>query len=160
METPAEPALSRAQIVTLTMNPALGITTSISVVRPTEKLRCETTRYDPGGGGINVARIAHVLGGSVSAVFPAGGPTCDLVMSLLNNAGVPFSEQARCLDQLRMAAESAEFVVVSGSLPPGVPADYYQRVADICRQLGARLILDTSGGALQRISFGVFLLKA
>jgi fructose-1-phosphate kinase PfkB-like protein len=33
------------------------------------------------------------------------------------------------LAQLRMAAESAEFVVVSGSLPPGVSADYYQRVA-------------------------------
>ena len=45
----------------------------MDVVRPTDKLRCGTARYDPGGGGINVARIAHVLGGSVSAVFPAGG---------------------------------------------------------------------------------------
>lgn len=195
METPAEPGPSRAQIVTLTMNPALDITTSISVVRPTEKLRCETTRYDPGGGGINVARIAHVLGVSVSAVFPAGGPTGDLVMSLLNDAGVPirqvaiaastresftvnenstgqqyrfvlpgprltFTEQARCLDRLRMAAESAEFVVASGSLPPGVPADYYQRVAEICGQMDVRLILDTSGGGLQHINSGVFLLKA
>jgi len=50
--------------------------------------------------------------------------------------------------------------VASGSLPPGVPADYYQRVADICRQLSAKLILDTSGGGLQHISSGVFLLKA
>ncbi len=45
-----------------------------------------------------------------------------------------FAEQARCLDQLRMEAESAEFVVASGSLPPGVPADFYQRVADVCRE--------------------------
>jgi hypothetical protein len=113
-----------------------------------------------------VARIARVLGGSLSAVFPAGGPTGDLVTSLLNDAEVPlgqvaiaestresftvnesstgqqyrfvlpgpqmtFTEQARCLDQLRMAAESAEFVVASGSLPPGVSPDYHQRVADI-----------------------------
>ncbi len=84
MEAPAEPAPSRAQIVTLTMNPALDITTSVDVVRPTEKLRCETPRYDPGGGGINVARIAHVLGGSVSAVFPAGGPTGGLITTLLS----------------------------------------------------------------------------
>lgn len=28
--------------------------------------------YDP-GGGIDVARVAHVLGGKATAVFPAGG---------------------------------------------------------------------------------------
>ncbi len=186
MVQPAETTASRAQIATLTMNPALDITTSVDTVRPTDKLRCGTTRYDPGGGGINVARVAHVLGGSVSAVFPAGGPTGDLVMSLLGDSAVPyrpvaiagatresftvnenssgqqyrfvlpgprltFAEQAQCLDQLRIAAESAEFVVVSGSLPPGVPPYYYQRVAEMCRQLDARLILDTSGGGLQHI---------
>jgi 6-phosphofructokinase 2 len=195
MGVPAEPDPSRPQIVTLTMNPALDITTSVDTVQPTEKLRCETTRYDPGGGGINVARVAHVLGGSVSAVFPAGGPTGDLVMSLLGEAGVPFrhipiaastresftvnentsgqqyrfvlpgprltsAEQKGCMDQLRTAAESAEFVVASGSLPPGVSGDYYQRVADICSHLGVRLILDTSGGGLQHVSSGVYLLKA
>ena len=73
MQTPAQPPASRPQIVTLTMNPALDITTNVDVVRPTDKLRCAATRYDPGGGGINVAHIAHVLGGSVLAVFPAGG---------------------------------------------------------------------------------------
>ena len=61
-------------IVTLTMNPALDITTDAEVVRPTDKIRCSGALYDPGGGGINVAKIAHVLGASVSAVFPAGGP--------------------------------------------------------------------------------------
>ncbi|MGZ4525490.1 MAG: 1-phosphofructokinase family hexose kinase [Mycobacterium sp.] len=195
METPAEWGTGRAQIVTLTMNPALDITTSVGVVRPTDKLRCSATRYDPGGGGINVARIARVLGGSVLAVFPAGGSHGGLVTSLLSDAQVPFRripigaqtresftvnetstgqqyrfvlpgpqltipEQEQCLDQLRIAAESAGFVVASGSLPPGVPADYYQRVADICQQLGVSLILDTSGGGLQQISSGVFLLKA
>ncbi|BBZ49069.1 1-phosphofructokinase family hexose kinase [Mycobacterium heidelbergense] len=195
MRTPAEPAPGQAQIATLTMNPALDITTSVDLVRPTEKLRCQTTRYDPGGGGINVARVARVLGASVVAVFPAGGPTGDLLVSLLGDAGVPFRkvpiaastresltvnetssgqqyrfvlpgprltvrEQAHCLEQLRAATESAEFVVASGSLPPGVTADFYQRVADICRHRGARLILDTSGGGLQHVSSGVFLLKA
>ena len=195
METPAEWGTGGAQIVTLTMNPALDITTSVGVVRPTDKLRCSATRYDPGGGGINVARIARVLGGSVLAVFPAGGSHGGLVTSLLSDAEVPFRripigaqtresftvnetstgqqyrfvlpgpqltipEQEQCLDQLRIAAESAGFVVASGSLPPGVPADYYQRVADICQQLGVSLILDTSGGGLQQISSGVFLLKA
>lgn len=195
MQTPAPPPASRPQIVTLTMNPALDITTSVDVVRPTDKLRCAATRYDPGGGGINVAHVAYVLGGSVLAVFPAGGSTGGLIAKLLGDEGVPFwqvpiaaatresftinevssgqqyrfvlpgpqltlREQAHCLEQLRTAAKSAEFVVASGSLPPGVTADFYQRVADMCRQLDVRLILDTSGGGLQHVSSGVFLLKA
>jgi 6-phosphofructokinase 2 len=70
------------------------------------------------------------------------------------------AELTECLDKLSAAAASAEFVVASGSLPPGVPADFYQRVADICRERGAALILDTSGAGLRNITSGVFLLKA
>ncbi|ORW70920.1 phosphofructokinase [Mycobacterium saskatchewanense] len=193
MQTPAIPG--RSQIVTLTMNPALDITTSVEVVRPTDKLRCDPPRYDPGGGGVNVARIAHILGASVTAVIPAGGPTGEVVLLLLRDAGVPFrhvaiaaatresftvnetgsgrqyrfvlpgpqltfAEQEGCLDELRAVAESADFVVASGSLPPGAPADFYQQVADMCLQLGTRLVLDTSGGGLRHVSSGVFLLKA
>jgi 6-phosphofructokinase 2 len=150
---------NRATIVTLTMNPALDITTSVDRVHPTDKLRCGGARYDPGGGGINVARVAHVLGASVAAVFPAGGPTGDVVADLLVAEGVPFhrvriggrtresftvndessgqqyrfvlpgprltfSERAQCVDRLRAAAGSAQFVVVSGSLPPDMPGDF------------------------------------
>lgn len=192
---PAQPVATGPRIVTLTMNPALDITTSVDVVRPTEKLRCSATRYDPGGGGINVARIAQVLGGSVFAVFPAGGSHGGLLVRLLSDERLPCAhipiaastresftvneittgrqyrfvlpgpqltsaDQQRCLQELRFAARSAEFVVASGSLPPGVPADYYQRVADVCRQLDARFVLDTSGGGLRHICHGVFLLKA
>jgi 6-phosphofructokinase 2 len=57
-----------------------------------------------------------------------------------------------------MAAKTAQFVVVSGSLPPGVPPDY-QLITDVCADLGTRLILDTSDAGLRHISSGVFLLK-
>ncbi|ORV49850.1 phosphofructokinase [Mycolicibacter engbaekii] len=195
MKTPARSAVRATRIVTLTLNPALDITTSIDRVRPTEKLRCRPARYDPGGGGVNVARIAHVLGAPVLAILAAGGPSGGLVTELLEQARVPvarvpiaeptresftideqstggqyrfvlpgarmtFAEQVYCLDQLRAATASAGFVVASGSLPPGVPANYYQRVADVCRHAGVPLILDTSGGGLRQIRSGVFLLKA
>ena len=87
-ETVSANSTDKSMIVTLTMNPALDITTNADVVRPTDKIRCEGARYDP-GGGINVARVAHVLGAKVSAVFPAGGPTGGLVTDLVSEAGVP-----------------------------------------------------------------------
>src|SRR4029077_17397197 len=77
-------------IVTLTMNPALDITTDADVVRPTDKVRCTSVRYDPGGGGVNVAQVAYNLGASVTAVFPAGGATGDVYGDLLTARGVPF----------------------------------------------------------------------
>jgi len=182
-------------IVTLTMNPALDITTDAEAVRPTDKIRCTGVRYDPGGGGVNVALVAHNLGASVTAVFPAGGATGDVYGDLLTARGVPFhrvniagstresftineistglqyrfvlpgpsltfAELRQCLVELRNVAASAKFVVASGSLPPGAPRNFYQQVALVCRDLGTRLILDTSGGGLKHITSGVFLLKA
>lgn len=73
------------------------------------------------------------------------------------------AECALCLDKLREAipppVASTCYVVASGSLPPGVPANFYQRVADLCRDVGARLILDTSVDALTHVTSGVYLLK-
>lgn len=182
-------------IVTLTMNPALDITTDAEAVRPTDKIRCTGVRYDPGGGGVNVAQVARNLGESVSAVFPAGGATGDGYADLLTSRGVPFhrvkiagstresftineistgrqyrfvlpgpsltfEEKQQCLVELRDLATSSKFVVASGSLPPGAPNNFYQQLALVCRDLGTRLVLDTSGGGLRHITSGVYLLKA
>lgn len=45
-------------------------------------------------------------------------------------------------------AERAEFVVLSGSLPPGAPGDTYARLIARIRGTGTRLALDSSGPAL------------
>jgi 6-phosphofructokinase 2 len=77
------------RIVTLTMNPALDVTTSTPVVTPTHKLRCAAPRHDPGGGGINVARTIVRLGGEALAIFPAGGATGAYLIRLLAQEAVP-----------------------------------------------------------------------
>lgn len=77
-----------AKIVTLTMNPALDIATSTGQIIPERKLRCEAPRYDPGGGGINVARAVHSLGAAALAVFPAGGAAGQWIGHLLQQEGV------------------------------------------------------------------------
>jgi 6-phosphofructokinase 2 len=53
-----------------------------------------------------------------------------------------------------------EYVVLSGSLPPGVPVDFYARVAAAARARGSRVVLDASGEPLARaVAAGPHLLK-
>ena len=55
---------------------------------------------------------------------------------------------------------AGDYVVASGSLPPGVPTDYYAQVVKIVQKRGAKAIVDTSGEALQQaVRAGVYLLK-
>ncbi|GAB90870.1 1-phosphofructokinase family hexose kinase [Gordonia rhizosphera] len=77
-----------APIATVTINPALDIHTSVPRVRPTDKLRCTDPRYDPGGGGINVALAITSLGGSATAILTTGGYTGARVQSLLDAGGL------------------------------------------------------------------------
>lgn len=72
-----------AVIVTLTLNPALDVSTAVARVVPAHKLRCAPPRLDPGGGGLNVARVIQRLGGSALAVYPVGGPTGERLTALL-----------------------------------------------------------------------------
>jgi len=83
-----EPDRSRS-IVTLTLNPCIDESASVDRVVPDRKLRCGPPRYEPGGGGVNVARAIRKLGGEALAVFPAGGAAGELLRSLLSAEGVP-----------------------------------------------------------------------
>lgn len=69
-------------------------------------------------------------------------------------------EQQRVLAQLKELAASAEFLVISGSLPPGVEPEFLAEIARWAKQAGTRVVADTSGPALQRIlQEGVYLIK-
>jgi 6-phosphofructokinase 2 len=182
-------------IVTLTPNPAIDISTSVDEVVPIRKLRCAQARRDPGGGGINVARVVRRLGTAVAAIYPAGGVTGELLRQLVEREGVrslaigavnetredftvreqksgeqyrfvlpglPLSESEwrACLDALESMEPMPAFIVCSGSLPPGVPDDFYARVARLAKARGSKLALDTSGKPLARaLEEGVHVVK-
>ncbi len=182
-------------IVTLTINPTIDLATSTAEVTPEHKLRCEPERRDPGGGGLNVARVIHELGGEALALYPRGGPTGELMEQLLESKGLrrwPISisghtrenftvtdrksgrefrfvmpgptlsepEWQRCLEAVSTVAADADFIVASGSLAPGMPEDFYARVAQVARKQNARLVLDTNGGPLRAaLEEGVYLAK-
>lgn len=182
-------------IITLTMNPALDVSTSTHEVIVGEKIRCGPTALDPGGGGVNVSRVIHRLGGSTKAVFVAGGLTGDLYTKLLIGEGVPShrivmdgetresftvteestGKQYRFVltgPQLTSAnvdtvvstlddlLQRGDWLVASGSLPPGVPEDFYGVLASRYSGRGIKVVVDTAPPWLgPAIAAGVFVVK-
>lgn len=77
-----------ARIVTLTLNPAIDMSSDAENVRPTHKVRTSNEVMEPGGGGINVARVLSRLGADVTALFLGGGVTGRVLEELLDRAEV------------------------------------------------------------------------
>jgi 6-phosphofructokinase 2 len=77
-------------ILTLTLNPALDMSTEVPSLVPDQKLRCTEPLLDPGGGGLNVSRAVAALGGESLALVALGGLTGDRLAGLIRQEGVPF----------------------------------------------------------------------
>lgn len=70
------------------------------------------------------------------------------------------SELQQCLDAVRNLPEEVEYLVASGSLPPGAPVDFYGQVAKIAREKNIKCVIDTSGKAmLKAVEAGVYIIK-
>ena len=183
-----------SKIITITFNPAIDKSTTVPVLMPEKKLRCTSPVYEPGGGGINVARAIKKLRGHATAIYLAGGCTGKAFAQLLeeegiNNSAIEINDSTRenlivletaSHQQYRFGMpgptinrtewknllasveneKNVGFIVVSGSLAPGIPGDIYSRIAGIAQTKNAKLIVDTSGNALkQAVQAGVYLIK-
>jgi 6-phosphofructokinase 2 len=79
---------------------------------------------------------------------------------LVPGPALGIEEWNHCLRALKAFLPAPGWVVASGSLPPGVPVDFYARVADLAVRHGFKLIVDTSGEALRAAATaGTYLLK-
>jgi 6-phosphofructokinase 2 len=124
-------------------------------------------------GGPNGCLLAELLNrsGVKNRAIPIQGATREDFTVVDESSGGQFrfimpgpevsgSEWQRCLTELERADSKRQYIVASGSLPPGAPPDFYARVARIAKKGQCRLILDTSGEALsQAADVGVYLLK-
>jgi 6-phosphofructokinase 2 len=72
-----------SQIVTITFNPCIDKSATVAHFIPEKKLSCSEPRFEPGGGGVNVARAIKKLGGDATAIYPAGGYTGKFFNELL-----------------------------------------------------------------------------
>ena len=82
------PTSDEVDVVTLTLNPSLDLSTAVDAIEPWRKLRCDTSQLDPGGGGINVARAVRTLGGHAIAVATLGGHVGSEVAAALTREGI------------------------------------------------------------------------
>ncbi len=189
-----------AAILTVTMNPALDVTAWVDEWEPQVKLPSRKIRRDPGGGGVNVARMAACWLGSaaVEAVVALGGPTGERHRTLLAAEGVaatvlPLEEETRETWQItlpdgrfyrivhpgpcwrarereafsrlvldRLGATRPRWLVISGSLPEGMPATALSELIVKARKTlpDLRIAVDSRGEALvAALRTGVDLIK-
>ena len=195
-------------IVTLTPNPSLDRTVSL----PGPLVRGGVNRLggvvvEPGGKGVNVARVLVSAGQPAAAVLPAAAhdplllaleaaaaapSTGSAVLSThavtvaaparintavtepdgtttkLNEPGAALSpEEIDAVETALLEAVTAaaagegagarHWAVLSGSLPPGVPADWYARLVRLLRGSapGLRIAVDTSDEPLAALAAGL-----
>ena len=195
-------------IVTLTPNPSLDRTVTL----PGPLVRGGVNRLsgvvvEPGGKGVNVARVLVSAGQPAAAVLPAAAhdplllaleaaaaaPSAgsaalstravtvaaparintavtepDGTTTKLNEPGAALSPQeidaveAALLKAATAAAAGGggdvhHWAVLSGSLPPGVPTDWYARLVRLLREAtpGLRIAVDTSDEPLAALAAGL-----
>jgi 6-phosphofructokinase 2 len=131
------------QILTVTLNPALDLSTSADGIRPGPKLRCDDPVREPGGGGVNVARVIRRLGGDCVALVALGGPTGAALRGLLDAEGVPSEVFAVPGDTRlglavtdRSTGAQFRFVLPGPSWTPAMAHDLCARVGGMARKGG------------------------
>lgn len=69
-------------------------------------------------------------------------------------------ELQSCLEKIKNLPREVDFLVASGSLPPGAPDDFYAEIARISQDKKIKCMIDTSGKALLKAAdAGVCIMK-
>jgi 6-phosphofructokinase 2 len=144
----------------------------VNVSRAIRKLGGESTALFPCGGatGDHLLELLQQEGLTCRPITVEGLTRENLVVFEESSGqqfrfgmpGAPLNDKEwhQCLDVLAATDQKPAYIVASGSLPPGVPDDFYAQVARIGKSLGARVIVDTSGIPLcLALEEGVYLIK-
>jgi 6-phosphofructokinase 2 len=144
----------------------------INVARVLARLGAEVTALYP-AGGVTGRQLHELLQaeGVADVVVPIAGETRESFTAHEEQSGLDWrfvlpgpelsdSEWQACLERACASTEASGWLVASGSLPPGAPADFYALLAQRAAATGVRLVLDTSGPPLaEALRAGVHLVK-
>jgi tagatose 6-phosphate kinase len=173
-------------ILTVTLNPAIDKLYMVESLRPYEVMRVKKVVNTAGGKGLNVSRVASLLGEQVTAMGFVGGYTGMLLESLLGDAkitraftrvggetrsciniwdceagrsteflepGSPVTEEdiEKFLNEYKARLPGASVVTISGSVPKGVPDDFYVTLVKLAKAAGKPVVADTSSQTLKKV---------
>lgn len=182
-------------ILTVTANPAIDkayFVDSFTMGQVHRPLRVSATA---GGKGLNVARVAHILGTPTTAMGFIGGGAGEFIRRETEKLGItpaftpirggetrtciniadrnglsgellepgpPVTEEEKqaFLEQFLTQLKTCRMVCVSGSLPKGLDASFYCQLVQLARAKDRKIIVDTSGSALQAVmEAGPYMIK-
>ncbi len=143
----------------------------INVARAIKKLGGDATAIYIAAGN-NGQELAKMLKeeGVKSICIPTAGNTRENLVVVDQSTGLQYrfilpgpavaGADLKDLPEIIGLQEGVEFMVVSGSLPPGIPATIFDEMASLAVRKGAKLVVDTSGEGLRRaVSAGVYMIK-
>jgi 1-phosphofructokinase len=173
-------------IYTLTMNPAVDRTVTVSRFEAWATNRVQDVTIEGRGKGINVSLALKEFGLESLAFAPIGGAEGEIIREALQQAGIehnlyqlqsgstrvnikiydketqittevnepgPHLSADDCKaisDMVLDALRPGDILVCAGSLPPGVPDDFYAYVIRLAKQKDVFCVLDASGEPFRR----------
>jgi 6-phosphofructokinase 2 len=140
-------AMAQTPILTVTLNPALDVSARVSRMVAGPKLRLGAPVHEPGGGGVNVARVVNILGGRAQAWVALGGAAGAQHLALMQALGMdvqPFAAPGET--RANWAITDATGQQYRLQLPgPDWTADYSARaLADIVARAAGLVVLSGS----------------
>jgi len=144
----------------------------INVSRVIRRLGGESTAVFPAGGSNGdllkelldkeqipqmPVQISEITRSNLTVFEKSGEQQFRFVMP---GAELQDKEWKKCLDDISKLEDEPDYIVISGSLPPGVPDDFYAKIAEIGRKFNSRVIIDTSGKPLhEAVESGIYMIK-
>lgn len=140
----------------------------INVSRAINKLEGDSTAIFTAGGGAGQMLNQLLNAENIQTqTIPISGLTRENLTIYENSTGLQFrfgmpgpdiTEWESCIEAT--LAHNADYIVASGSLAPAMPDNFYEILANRVKETDSKLIVDTSGVALEACKHSeVFLLK-
>ena len=133
-----------------------GVNVAVTAARLGFETECLTFLHKNGGKEIENRLIAN--GVSSDGVWLEGRLRTNIklldqskgIITEINESGAPVGESdlQKMTDLISAHAQDSDFLVLSGSLPPGCPADYYRTLIEAAEGMNCRCVLDADGTRL------------
>jgi len=173
------------RVITITMNPCIDKTVLVDQFQVYGLNRVHNIRLDPGGKGINVAKVLQNFQVDVLVSGLIAGKQGSLLLQQITQLGIQndfleiegetrinlkIVDESVCkttevnepgffvaeqeidnfFQKYQLIIQQAEMIILAGSLPPGVPDDFYARCITLAKKSGIKTILDADGVAFAK----------